>query len=149
MARDGRDATRAARPPLRAGGLGEQAIAYYARAGQRAVARSAMAEAIAQLTKGLELLASLPDGASRQRQELELQIALGRALIATQGYAAPAVGETYARARALCERLDRPPELVQVVYGQWVHHLLKGRCGWRERLPLICCNGARTAQTRR
>ena len=90
-------------------GLVEQAIAYYARAGQRAVARSAMAEAIAQLRKGLELLTSLPDGASRQRQELELQIALGRALIATQGYAAPAVGETYARARALCEQLDRPP----------------------------------------
>jgi predicted ATPase len=44
-------------------GLVEQAIAYYARAGQRAVARSAMAEAIAQLTKGLELLTSLPDGA--------------------------------------------------------------------------------------
>jgi predicted ATPase len=55
-------------------GLVERAIAYYARAGQRAVARSAMAEAIAQLTKGLELLMSLPDSASRQRQELELQM---------------------------------------------------------------------------
>src|SRR6516225_8650808 len=107
-------------------GLVERAIAYYARAGQRAVARSAMAEAIAQLTKGLELLTSLPDSASRQRQELELQIALGRAMVTTQGYAAPAVGEAYARARALCERLDRPPEIVPVLYGQWVHYLLKG-----------------------
>jgi predicted ATPase len=68
----------------------------------------------------------LPDGAARQRQELELQIALGQALIATQGYAAPAVGETYARARALCERLDRPPEIVPVLYGQYVYHLLRG-----------------------
>jgi predicted ATPase len=107
-------------------GLVEQAIAYYARAGQRAVARSAMAEAIAQLTKGLELLTGLPDSASRQRQELELRIALGRALIVAQGYAAPAVGETHARARALCEQLDRPPEIVPVLYGQWVHHLIKG-----------------------
>ena len=107
-------------------GLVERAIAYYARAGQRAVARSAMAEAIAQLRKGLELLTSLPDGASRQRQELELQIALGRALIAAQGYAAPAVGETYARARAVCEQLDRPPEIVPVLYGQCVHYLSKG-----------------------
>ena len=55
-------------------GLVEQAIAYYTRAGQRALARSAMAEATAQLKKGLELLTSLPDSASRQRQELELQI---------------------------------------------------------------------------
>jgi predicted ATPase len=108
-------------------GLVERAIAYYARAGQRAVARSAMAEAIAQLTKGLELLTSLPDGASRQRQELELQIALGRALIVAQGYAASAVGETYARARALCEQLGRPPEIMAVLYGQYVYHLLRGQ----------------------
>jgi class 3 adenylate cyclase/predicted ATPase len=107
-------------------GLVERAIAYYARAGQRAVARSAMAEAIAQLIKGLELLTSLPDGASRQRQELELQIALGQALIVSQGYAAPAVGETYARARALCEQLGRPPEIMQVLYGQYVYHLFRG-----------------------
>ena len=100
-------------------GLVEQAVAYYVRAGQRAVARSAMAEAIAQLKKGLELVTSLPDAAPSWRQELELQIALGRALIVTQGYAAAAVGETYARARALCERLDRPPEIVPVLYGQF------------------------------
>jgi hypothetical protein len=36
------------------------------------------------------------------------------------------VGETYARARALCEGLDRPREIVPVLYGQWVYHLLKG-----------------------
>src|SRR5262249_23961431 len=106
-------------------GLVERALAYYARAGQRAIARSAMAEAIAQLTKGLELLTRLPDGVARQRQELELQIALGRALIAAQGYAAPAVGETYARARALCEQLGRPLEIVPVLYGECVQYLGK------------------------
>jgi class 3 adenylate cyclase/predicted ATPase len=107
-------------------GLVEGAIAYHARAGQRAIARSAMAGAIAQLTKGLQLLTSLPDSASRQRQELELQIALGRVLIITQGYAAPAVGETYARARTLCEQLGRPPEIVPVLYGQFLYHFIKG-----------------------
>jgi predicted ATPase len=85
-----------------------------------------MAEAIAQLTKGLELLTSLPDSASRQRQELELRIALGRALIVAHGYAAPAVGETYTRARALCEQLGRPPEIVPVLYGQFVYYHTKG-----------------------
>jgi predicted ATPase len=107
-------------------GMMERAIAYYARAGQRAIARSAMAEAIAQLTKGLELLTSLPDSVSRQRQELELQIALGQGLATTQGNAAAKVGETYARARALCEQLGRPPEIVPVLYGQFVYHLQKG-----------------------
>jgi class 3 adenylate cyclase/predicted ATPase len=108
-------------------GLAERAIAYYARAGQRAIARSAMAEAITQLKKALELLTSLPDGVARQQQELELHIALGRALIAAQGYAAPAAGETYARARALCEQLDRPPEIVPVLYGQCAQYISKGR----------------------
>jgi predicted ATPase len=106
--------------------LVERAIAYYAGAGQRAIGRSAMAEAITQLTKGLELLTSLPEGFSRQRQELQLQIALGQALATTQGYAAPAVGEIYARARALCEQLGRPPEIVPVLYGQCLNHLVKG-----------------------
>jgi class 3 adenylate cyclase/predicted ATPase len=107
-------------------GLVERAVAYYARAGERAAARSAMAEAIAQLTKGLELLKSLPEAAARWRQELDLQIALGRALIMTQGYAAPAVGETYARARELCERLGRPSQIVAALYGQFVYRLVKG-----------------------
>jgi class 3 adenylate cyclase/predicted ATPase len=107
-------------------GLVERAIAYYARAGQRAIGRSAIAEAITQLTKGLELLTSMPDSVSRQRQELELQIALGRALIVTQGFAAAAVGEAYTRARTLCEQLGRPPEIMQVLYGQYLNHLYRG-----------------------
>ena len=41
-------------------GLAERAVDYWQRAGQRALARSAMAEAVAQLTKGLEVLAGLP-----------------------------------------------------------------------------------------
>jgi predicted ATPase len=52
---------------------------------------------------------------------------LGRALATTQGYAAPAVGETYTRARALCEQLGRPPEIMQVLYCQYVYHLLGGQ----------------------
>jgi predicted ATPase len=86
-----------------------------------------MAEAIAELTKGLELLRGLPDAESRQQQELELQIALGQALIATRGYATSEVGVTYARARALCERLNQSPQIVPVLFGQWAHYLIKGR----------------------
>ena len=49
-----------------------------------------MIEAEAQLRKGLGLIANMPDGAERLQYELDLQIALSIALIATQGYAAPA-----------------------------------------------------------
>jgi len=54
-------------------GLREQAIVYWQRAGQRAAQRSANLEAISHLTKGLELLKSLPAIAERAQQELTLQ----------------------------------------------------------------------------
>ena len=59
-------------------GLMAQAIPYWQRAGQRAIERSANVEAISHLTKGLELLTTLPDTPERTQQELALQIALGR-----------------------------------------------------------------------
>jgi predicted ATPase len=73
-------------------GLVENAIGYWLKAGQQSVARSAMAEAVAQLQKGLDLLAELPETPSRQLQELNLRFALGPALIGIKGYAAPEVG---------------------------------------------------------
>ena len=93
-------------------GLAEKAVVYWLKAGQQALARSAMTEAVAQLRKGLDVLAGLPDGPWRRQQELDLQIALRPALAATKGYAAAEVGETLARARALAEQIDRPEYLV-------------------------------------
>ena len=58
-------------------GLIAQAIPYWQQAGERATQRSANVEAIAHLTKGLELLKTLPDTPERAQQELTLQIALG------------------------------------------------------------------------
>jgi predicted ATPase/class 3 adenylate cyclase len=106
-------------------GLTEKAISYWLTAGQQSVARSAMTEGTAQLQKGLDLLTNLPESPRRQQQELELQIALARALIATRGYSAPAVFETFARARALAERLDRPQYLVPLLHQQWAYHLVR------------------------
>ena len=45
-------------------GLAEQAVDYWRRAGALALARSATLEAVAQLSRGLELLPGLPDGPS-------------------------------------------------------------------------------------
>jgi tetratricopeptide (TPR) repeat protein len=120
----------AAQPALMAqhcaeAGLTEKAVGYWLQAGQQAVARSAMAEAVAQLQKGLDQLASLPDNPWRQQQELDLQIALGPALAATKGYSAPDVGETIARARVLSEQLDRSDYLVPLLYGQWAFRLVR------------------------
>ena len=100
-------------------GLVEQAIIYSHRAARQAVARSAMAEAIAQLHQGLGMLARLPDGMARRRQELDLQTALGVPLIAIRGMAAPEVGQAYARARELCLQVGDTPQLSSVLFGLW------------------------------
>jgi class 3 adenylate cyclase/predicted ATPase len=106
-------------------GLNEKAIGYRLKAGQREVARSAMTEAVAQLQKGLDLLATLPDNPWRVQHELDLQIVLGRALMATRGYSAPVVAETIVRARGLAEQLDRPDYLVPLLYIQWGFHMVR------------------------
>jgi class 3 adenylate cyclase/predicted ATPase len=109
-----------------AAGFADKAAIYWLKAGQQAVAGSAMTEAVAQLTKGLEVLKALPKSTARQKHELDLRIALGPALIATQGWAAPVVGETYARAAELCERLEQWHHLGAVLFGQITHHHLRG-----------------------
>jgi predicted ATPase len=44
-------------------------------------------------------------------------IALGPALMATKGYAAPEVEQTYARARALCQQVGNTPQLFPALRG--------------------------------
>jgi tetratricopeptide (TPR) repeat protein len=106
-------------------GLAEKAVVYWLKAGRQAARRSAMREAVAQLQKGLDMLAAVPDGPWRQQQELDLQIALGTALAATKGYSAPEVGETIAKARALAEQIDRPEYLVPLIGSQFGFHLIR------------------------
>jgi predicted ATPase len=98
-------------------GLYEAALPYWQQAGQQALGRSAYVEAIGHLSKGLEGLKTLPDTPEHIRQELDLQTALGAALIATKGYAAPEVEHTYARARELCRQVGETPQLVPVLFG--------------------------------
>jgi class 3 adenylate cyclase/predicted ATPase len=104
-------------------GLIEKGVAYRHQAARRAMARSAMIEAVAQLAQGLELLADLPAGDARDQLELDVQVALGAAFAATKGFAALEVGRAYERARELCRQRADHPELPAVLYGLYVYHL--------------------------
>ena len=99
-------------------GLAEKAVNYWLKAGQQSLMRSAMAEAIAQLRKGLDMLGGLSDGPWRQQQELDLQISLTRALVPAIGWSAADVDENVARARVLAEQLNRADYLEQVIAHQ-------------------------------
>ena len=106
-------------------GLPNQAIAYWHRAGQRALEHSANLEAEAHLTQGLEMLAALPDTPERAQRELAMQTTLGPALVATKGFASPEVLHAYTRARELCQQAGETPQVFQVLRGLWYFYLIR------------------------
>src|SRR5439155_1122722 len=56
----------------------------------------------------------------------DVQIALGPALSVTKGIAAPAVEQTYVRARALCAQLGDTPQLLPTLRGLWRFYWNRG-----------------------
>ncbi len=115
-------------------GLLEAAIEWRAKAGHRALRRSAFKEAIQQFKTGLRLLDGLPEGVERVKREIELQTGLGVALTANKGYAAHETGQAYTRARQLCEEIGDTTALVRVGYGQYLYHLMAGEVRQSHRL---------------
>jgi predicted ATPase len=105
----------------------QRAIHYLQQAAQNALRRSANTEAIAHLTKGLELLKTVPDTPERLQQELALQMALGPALMATRGFAVPEVEKSFVRAQELCERIGATPQLFPMLVGISSFYLLRGK----------------------
>ena len=106
-------------------GLNEQAVGYWYQAGKRATQRSAHFEAINHLTKGLEVLMTLPDTLERARQELDVQTTLGPVLMAVKGFASLDTERAYARARELCQQLGETRQLFPVLYGLFRFHMVR------------------------
>ena len=104
-----------------------RAVRYLLQAGQKASARSALTEAIAHLTSGLQLLEGLPEGGERDRIELAFQVALGIVLRASRGSGLPETERAFARARELCERVGDPRQLGPIIVGQWASVLVAAR----------------------
>ena len=105
-------------------GLIEKAAGLWGEAGQRSVERSALAEAVAQLARALELIATVPGTPALRREQIRLQVALTLPLIHTKGWAAAETKASLEQARLLFEQaeaLGEPPEdpllLFQVLFG--------------------------------
>ena len=108
-------------------GLIEKAAGLWGKAGQRSLERSALVEAVEQLTRALDQIATLPATPALRREQIKLQVALITPLMHVKGYAAPETKAAAERARLLIEQaeaLGEPPEdpllLFSVLYGFWV-----------------------------
>lgn len=112
------------------GELPERAIEFWQQAGLRAVERSANVEGVRHLTHGLTLIETLPDSPARAARELVIQTTLGPALIATKGYAALEVEQTYTRAKKLLEAMPNNERMLlrfPIMFGLWLSDLVSAK----------------------
>jgi class 3 adenylate cyclase/predicted ATPase len=108
-------------------GLIANAARQWGKAGQRSIGRSALIEAIEQLTRGLAQIERLPPTPALRHEQIELQVALINPLMHVKGYAAPETKAAVERARLLIETAEALGEPLQdpllsfsVLYGYWV-----------------------------
>jgi class 3 adenylate cyclase/tetratricopeptide (TPR) repeat protein len=102
-------------------GLADPAIDYWLKAGSLALSRSANAEAAKHLKQGIELIAQA-GSPTRARKELDLYLALGPAMVATDGYATPETRRVFSHARDLLGDGGTPKEQMTVLWGAYLAH---------------------------
>jgi predicted ATPase len=110
-------------------GLIEKAAGLWGKAGQRSLARSALVEAVGQLTRALAQIATLRITPALRGEEIKLQVALIAPLIHVKGYSAPETKAAVERAHLLIEQaeaigehLEDPLLLFTVLYGAAIAH---------------------------
>ncbi|HVY93760.1 MAG TPA: AAA family ATPase [Bryobacteraceae bacterium] len=106
-------------------GMPEEAIGHYVKAADYARQRFADSEAAELARRALAICRSLPESLRRQRQELDLLVVLGAALVTTEGYSSPIVGETYEAALQLSRGLE-DHQIDMILSGSWVFHIVRG-----------------------
>ena len=109
-----------------AAGFVEQALGFWQLAGDAALARSANHEAVGHLSAAVRLSKTLGDTLRWKEKELELQVTLGQALIATKGYAGEETVQAFDRGLELSEQVDDAALRLQALYGQWAGLYIRG-----------------------
>ena len=109
----------------------EKAAALWGKAGQRSLNRSALLEAIVQLTRALDQITTLPGTLERLREQIKLQVALTNALMHVKGHASSDSRTSLAKAQqyieqaeTLGEPLEDPLLLFSVLYGFWIANFM-------------------------
>jgi class 3 adenylate cyclase/predicted ATPase len=105
-----------------------RAIPKWLAAGRASLRRSALPEAIAQLTRGLRLTQEMPSSPERDRFELVLQATLGSAFVQAKGLGSPEAEAAFGRAQALCGAAHEPETIAPVLWGMWTAKVFRGEC---------------------
>jgi len=126
-------------------GLVEPAIDHWLKAGQHAARRSANAEALNHLARGLDLLPNIDDPMLRNKSELLLQTSLGHSLRSIKGWSIDSVKHAYTRALQLCKESGFDEHTLPAVFGLWTWNFLRGALGEAQTLAEHLVNTAENA----
>ena len=114
------------------------AIPLWRKAGELAMARAALQEAVAHFQKGLAVIEQLPLSPERDRLELSIREPLTAGWIAWRGFAAPEVSVNAAAILQLAKSQGRPQSLLMGLYRMWMSTYTQGRVAesldWAQRM---------------
>ena len=106
-------------------GIIDLATSYWLKAGNRALSRSANAEAVKHLRRGIELTQELAQSPERARKELDFYLALGPAVAATEGDAAHETSRVFSHARDLLGDGGTLKEQMTILWGTYLAHSMR------------------------
>jgi class 3 adenylate cyclase len=126
-------------------GIADRAWLHYERAGDRAVARFAYAEAVAHFGAALKEASQLPPGEDRNRRELALLLKYGPAILIFRGVQGSEVEPVYQRAYDIAEASDDGHGLFKSLWGLWFCANMSRRTGTaRDRAEQLVALGRRS-----
>ena len=112
-------------------GLIEKSSKFWGMAGLRSLARSALLEAEAQLSRAVAQIATLPSNPGVRKEQTKLQIGLANALMHTKGFSAVETKAALEQARLMIERAEQvgepsadPLALFSVLWGFWASNFV-------------------------
>jgi class 3 adenylate cyclase/tetratricopeptide (TPR) repeat protein len=106
-------------------GIIDLATSYWLKAGNRALSRSANAEAVKHLRRGIALTQELAQSSERVRKELDFYLALGPAVAATEGDAAHETSRVFQHARDLLGDGGTLKEQMTILWGTCLAHSMR------------------------
>jgi tetratricopeptide (TPR) repeat protein len=114
------------------------AAPLWLRAGEVAMQRFALPEAITHLRTGMSALSKFRPSKKRDRIEISLRTALGPALVAHRGWANPEVSQTLEPAWKLAQSLKQTTAYLPILNSLSVHYMSAGQLTesrrWADRL---------------
>jgi predicted ATPase/class 3 adenylate cyclase len=107
-------------------GVSESAVAWWGKAGDLAIKRSANVEAVRHFGRAITLLQRDVSSREHKATELAMRVKMSGPLIATGGYVTTELSQNYERAWLLCNELGEEKSAFPIMYGQWVIPYVRG-----------------------